>query len=91
MVASMTDTPYFPTYAIPADLPEVDARWLAEQQGDGPLELADVTDVCVMLQVSATLYDALGRIRGSADERGDCQLTSSAAKSPAAADTARGP
>ena len=68
------DAIYFPTFNLRPDLDEGDARWLAMQQGDGPLELADVTDICATFRVSAILRDAQGCVRGWVNARGDYRL-----------------
>ena len=65
---------YYPTYLLRDDLAEGDARWLQDQQGDGPLELLDVTDVCATFGVRAELRDAAGFVVGRVDERGDYRL-----------------
>jgi hypothetical protein len=62
---------YFPTYEIPSTLSEKDAAWLKEQQGEGPLALIEVTDVCATLKVSALLKDEFGRSLGYVDANGD--------------------
>lgn len=66
---------YYPTYQITSDLSEETARWLREQQGDGPLALIDVTDVCACCKVSATLRDEHGDLRGEIDADGSYRLT----------------
>lgn len=65
---------YYPTYALREDLSEEDARWLREQQGEGPLQLSDVTDVCASLRVSAVLRNEPGFVVGRVDERGDYRM-----------------
>lgn len=70
----MSPVIYYPTYALREDLDETTADWLREQQGDGPLALEDVTDVCATFRVSAELRDEAGWLRGRVDQRGDYQL-----------------
>lgn len=65
---------YYPTYAIREDLDEGTARWLQEQQGVGPLELSDVTDVCSCYRVGATLRDEQGSVRGWVEADGNYRL-----------------
>lgn len=65
---------YYPTYAIRPDLEEGTARWLREQQGDGPLAVEDVTDVCATFRVSAELRDEAGWLLGCVDEHGDYRI-----------------
>jgi hypothetical protein len=67
---------YYPTYSIPVELDADTARWLGAQQGDGPLELSDVTDVCASCGVSAELRDAAGFLVGRVDDKGDYRLGS---------------
>jgi hypothetical protein len=70
----MSPAIYYPTYAIRPDLDEGTAKWLREQQGDGPLSKEDVTDVCATFRVSAELRDEAGWLVGSVDERGDYRV-----------------
>lgn len=65
---------YFPRYSIREDLAEGDALWLADQSGDGPLDLADVTDVCATYKIEATLYDEPGFVRGWVHSDGSYRL-----------------
>ena len=65
---------YYPTYGIPVGLDEGMATWLLEQQGDGPLALEDVTDVCATYKVSAVLKDEAGFVKGHVDAKGDYRL-----------------
>jgi hypothetical protein len=62
---------YYPTYGLREDLDPSDASWLADQQGHGPLELADITDVCATLGVRADLRDEVGFLIGRVDAKGD--------------------
>jgi hypothetical protein len=66
---------YYPTYSIPVDTDADTASWLQDQQGDGPLDLPSVTDVCARFGVSATLRDDQGSIRGHVDGKGDWRLS----------------
>jgi hypothetical protein len=65
---------YYPTYGLREDLDPGDASWLDEQQGEGPLDLIDVTDVCATFRVTAILRDEAGFERGRVDDRGDYML-----------------
>lgn len=65
---------YYPTYRLREDLDEETARWLGEQQGDGPLELIEVTDVCASVKVSAELKNEAGFLVGRVDAYGNYRL-----------------
>lgn len=65
---------YYPTYDVREDLDADTASWLLEQQGDGPLDLATITDVCASCRVRATLRDAHGSVRGHVDADGNHRL-----------------
>jgi len=67
---------YFPTYGISDDLPADDAAWLGESQGDGPMMLIEVTDVCAMLRVRAELRDVAGFKVGTVEADGSYRLGS---------------
>ena len=72
----MSAPAYYPTYALREDLDADTATWLLEQQGDGPLELIEVTDVCATFGVRAELRDEAGFVVGRVDGRGDYRLGS---------------
>jgi hypothetical protein len=50
------------------------AAWLRDCNGEGPLEIADVTDVCASMHVEATLRDAGERVVGHVDADGSCRI-----------------
>lgn len=72
---SRNDLAHYPTYALREDLDPDTATWLLEQQGDGPLALAEVTDLCATQRVNATLRDEHGAVVGHVDASGGYRLT----------------
>lgn len=67
----MSATTYVVTFE--RTLSEEDVRWLGENERE-PMELSDVTGICALLSVSATLRDEAGFVRGTVDDRGDYRL-----------------
>jgi len=67
----LVDAIYYPTYVLREDLDDESAAWLRQQQGVGPLEVIDVTDVCATMAVSAELRDKAGKLLGRVNERGE--------------------
>lgn len=65
----------YPTYSLPETLAADTASWIMEQQGDGPVRLSEVTDLCAQFGVSATLRDAHGSIVGTVDASGDYRVS----------------
>lgn len=53
----------YPRYIVPADgsVDRETANWLQFQNGEGPLRIEDVTDVCATYHVTATLHDDHGK------------------------------
>jgi hypothetical protein len=65
---------YYPTFFLHEELEAGDAQWLTECQGDGPLALSDVTDVCATYGVRAELRNEAGFLVGRVDAKGDYSL-----------------
>lgn len=64
----------YPTYSLREDIDADTAAWLLGQQGDGPLSLIDITDVCATHRVRATLRDEAGSVVGHVDADGGYRL-----------------
>lgn len=60
----------YPTYVITDDISASDAAWLQDQDGYGPLDLVDITDVCVTMSVAAVVRTAGGDALGYVDPKG---------------------
>lgn len=60
----------YPTYVITDDISASDAAWLRAQDGDGPLDLIDITDMCATMGVCAVVCTVGGSRLGYVDAKG---------------------
>jgi hypothetical protein len=66
----------YPRYIVPQDgtVSREDEQWIRAQNGEGPLRVADVADLCDRFKVTATLHDANGEQIGQVFANGRYRL-----------------